>query len=50
MTQNGHQPRGFNVDSFGAVSCNSQIDEMITGVSWLGVHCGEALSSFRLET
>jgi hypothetical protein len=32
---------------------NLQIDlrlEMITGVPWLGVHCGEALSCFRLET
>jgi hypothetical protein len=34
---------------FGAVSCNLQIDEMITGVPWLGVHCGEALSSFRVR-
>ena len=22
MTQNGHRPRSFNVNSFGAVSCN----------------------------
>ena len=53
VTQSGHQPRSFNVDSFDAVSCNLQIDlqlEMITGVLWLGVHCSEALSCFRLET
>jgi hypothetical protein len=33
----------------GAVSCNLQIDEMITGVPWLGVHGGKALSSFRVR-
>ena len=52
LTQNGHQPRSFNVDSLGAVSCNSQIDlrlELITGVRSLGIHCGEALSSFRVR-
>src|SRR5262245_60920740 len=43
MTHSGHQPCSFNVDSG---SCNLQV-EMITGVPWIGVHCGEALRNMN---
>ena len=29
--------------------CSSQIDEMVPSAPWLGVHCGEALNSFRVR-